>query len=407
MTRLAFAAGLLVCSVAACGSTDQDYPAPSTLDDVLDRPLDELSPAEGRLVCEAQVARTNPCQVAALESATEAECSDKLVSCDVSERWMPECGPVDLGAPGTCSITVAEYLQCIDDWNQAQTCATAQYALPAPASCKKVLAACVQFAGQFERAGPPQLCDETTVPDPPDTDDDIHGLDGCRPTPARFVVLGDGIGACVGTSEEHCTPNDLVTHLAALANDDVTLTVHAAPGATGADLVAQAAGVEDGPGHVLVYVATIETDFTAPELDVASWSAALNQVFAYFTNPTRFPDGATFLLNSHYSLYDRCPNPIGSGTGIPLEQEELLRSVNRQLFLDAAEQRSDTVAIDHYPDFLGHARNANIHGCHCQANNLHWLSYTDSTHPNSLGYKHMTAKWLVVFDQMYAQTCGS
>ena len=34
--------------------------------------------------------------------------------------------------------------------------------------------------------------------------------------------------------------------------------------------------------------------------------AAWSEVFAYFTETTRFPDGVTFLLNGQYSIFDEC-----------------------------------------------------------------------------------------------------
>jgi hypothetical protein len=402
-TAIVRSATLVAWSVlAACGSTNAD--PPPTLDDVIDRPLDTLSGTEGQLLCEAERARTDECQKLAMQVWTEASCSETLSSCKSANLPTPSCHAVDFGPPGTCSVTVGEYLTCIDAWNATQTCDNADALIPTPDSCKQVVGSCIRFADDFHRDGKPPKCQVPAAPLPPDTNDDIYGADGCRPLPKRFVVLGDSIAACFGENES-CTSSALVEHLNAALATDLVVESHAVSGAFTAELPAQAAQVQGGPGHVLVYTYMIGNDLATDNIDWGGWFSAWNQVFAYFTDTTRFPDGATFLLNTQYSPYDQCPNPPGPTDGISLEQEAFLQDVNRTLFLDVAQQRTDTVAIDHYPDFLGHGRNANIQGCHCQASNSHWLS--DGIHPNSLGYEHMTAKWIVAFDAMYGPSCGS
>jgi hypothetical protein len=68
-------------------------------------------------------------------------------------------------------------------------------------------------------------------------------------------------------------------------------------------------------------------------------------------------------------------------------------------FLDVAEARADTVAIDHYPDFLGHGMNANIKGCpYCGPDNTAWVDGT--YHPAEAGVEHVSDKWEVAFAQM-------
>src|SRR4030095_9900802 len=117
-------------------------------------------------------------------------------------------------------------------------------------------------------------------------------------------------------------------------------------------------------------------------------------------------DGATFLLNTQYSPYDECGDPPGPKTGVPLADEIWLQEVNRRLFLDVAEQRNDTVAVDHYPDWPPRGDNANILGCpHCGADNTSWMY--DRNHPNAIGHRHIADKWKVVLERMYASSCPS
>jgi hypothetical protein len=149
----------------------------------------------------------------------------------------------------------------------------------------------------------------------------------------------------------------------------------------------------------------IGNDLLQGSTDWAGWEAAWSDVFAYFTDTSSFPDGATFLLNTQYTPYDECADPPGRLVGVPPETERLLREVNQRLFLDVAESRSDAVAIDHYPDWLGHGKHADIAACpHCGEDNTSWQS--DGVHPNAIGNRHIADKWKVALERIYASTCG-
>jgi hypothetical protein len=96
---------------------------------------------------------------------------------------------------------------------------------------------------------------------------------------------------------------------------------------------------------------------TNPNSDLEPLRAKFEEVFAYFNDKSLFPGGATFLLNTQYGPHDQCDAPEAHAYGGPALVARLLE-INRIMFLDVAEARSNTVAIDHYPDFLGHADNA-------------------------------------------------
>ncbi|MBK7581149.1 MAG: SGNH/GDSL hydrolase family protein [Myxococcales bacterium] len=310
-----------------------------------------------------------------------------------------------MGPPGSCPILVSDYLECLDAWNDTQVCSNAGYLIETPAACLPLVKNCDRFRLSFYQDGEPPSCDPPSSSPPPDTNDDIYGLDACRPKPARLVVLGDSIAACLGVGPSECTPNQLVDHLKQTIAPGVVLESKAKSGAFTAELPVQAQAVAGGPGHVLVWVYAIGNDLATDKIDYLGWNKAWSEVFAYFTDTSRFPDGATFLLNTQYSPYDQCPDPPGPSRGVTDEQEQLLQDVNKALFIDVAKQRADSVAVDHYPDFLGHGRNADLRGCpHCGADNTHWLQ-GDGTHPGPAGFAHMTEKWKEVFAKMYGSGC--
>jgi hypothetical protein len=163
--------------------------------------------------------------------------------------------------------------------------------------------------------------------------------------------------------------------------------------------------VAGGSGHVYVWTYCIGNDLSGGNFDATSLKAGYEEMFDYFTDATRFPDGATFLLNTQYNPYDDCRVLGGAGATIPSTVDQRIVDVNRAVFLDVAEARSDTVAIDQLPDFLGHGENANFSGCpYCGADNTTWLGF--GPHPNVIGQSHIADKWIALFKSMLAGKCN-
>ena len=140
--------------------------------------------------------------------------------------------------------------------------------------------------------------------------------------------------------------------------------------------------------------------------DFDLWKKQLGAVLDYFTDASRFPDGATFLVNTQYSPSDQCPDPPPTFAADPLtlDEEQLLREVNQTLYVDLGVARPDVVTIDQYPDWLGHGSNANFRGCpYCSTDNKPWQY--DPVHPNQDGYRHIFEKWEIAVDRMYGASC--
>jgi hypothetical protein len=252
---------------------------------------------------------------------------------------------------------------------------------------------------------PPEPCDpDAGADEPPDTNDDIYGIDGCRPVPSRLIVLGDSV-ALSFQDDTLLTPRfrDLAPN--------VDVEGYAEAGSGILSLPLQARRAAPGPEHLFVFIWSIGNDFglagslEAPDADLTSYQAAFGELFGYFGDQARFPGGATFLLNTQYVPRDNCAAP-GAAPWRGPEAVQRLLDLNKLFFLDVAEARPDAAAIDHYPDFLGHAANANIKDCpHCGQNNAQW---TDpyGIHPNGAGQTHVAEKWAVAFAGMLGPACG-
>jgi hypothetical protein len=249
---------------------------------------------------------------------------------------------------------------------------------------------------------------------------DVYGIDVCRSTPRRLIVLGDSIAACSGLSgmaeSPDCFGMLIADHLRGQLAPDLVTENHAAAGARTASLLQQAVEVEPGPGHVWVLVYAIGNDLAGHAMEshgdvlafintgIPRWGAAWQTVFDYFGDVERFPDGVTYLLNTQYSPYDLCPDPGSGHSGISDFDEGVIRCVNRLLFREIAEARTDAVAVDQYPGWLGHGNNADVPTCpYYSAGAESWMA--DSVHPNVLGNRHLAESWFAAIDQMRTADC--
>jgi hypothetical protein len=247
--------------------------------------------------------------------------------------------------------------------------------------------------------------------------DDAYGGDACRPLPERLIVLGDSIASCAalpeGANSTNCVTQLIASHVRERFAPDLVLEDHSVAGARTADLPRQAMNVAAGEGHVWVFVYAIGNDLggaaTLPPEQlllfiasgVSSWRAAWQAVFDYFGDRGRFPGGVTYLLNTQYSPNDLCPDPGPGHAGISELHEGALRCVNRLLFLDVAEARTDAVAVDQYPDWLGHGNNFDVPSCPYYVPGAQsWMA--QAVHPNALGNRHLAENWFGAIDGMRA-----
>jgi hypothetical protein len=374
------------------------FPAPA-------RALSSLSAGESKLFCEEDARRSDPCILEGMQARDRASCTARVATCRAGLNTMQlgaSCdAPEDLSR---CSVTVQQYFDCLDAWSRVYVCDNAGFEIDTPAACEPVGACGLTDQGSqdFMQVGPPPPCDPGSPPRPPDDDDDIIGLDGCAPIPGKLVALGNSIADC--GDKPGCAPKQLAGYIREQYAPSLKYENHAANASDLEDLMRQAGMVEPGPGHVAVWLFAFPSEPTSLALD--TWKAQMNALMDYFTDPARFPDGATFMVNTQFNPSDECSLVGPAYTAAPLsaDQNQALRTINQQLFVELGVSREDTVTIDEYPDFLGHASHANMRGCpYCSTDNTSWVA--DSVHPNEAGYNHIFQKWRIAVDEMYGGKC--
>jgi lysophospholipase L1-like esterase len=234
---------------------------------------------------------------------------------------------------------------------------------------------------------------------------------GGRPVPTRYIVLGDSIVACLGVGDKNgadCGPRKLHEYLAAGPAPGVTYENAAISGAVTADVPArELPGLRTGPGHALVMIYVGGNDLrpylvgadvaaeaglakAVPELEVA-WK----QVFAFFADKAKFPDGATILMNNQYDPFDDC---TAAPYFISAKKHSLLRSYNDVLARLAHD--NGAVLTEQYTPYLGHGHHYAVKTCpHYQAGLTPFMN--DLIHPNVAGHDHLFQQWKQVVDGFY------
>jgi lysophospholipase L1-like esterase len=242
----------------------------------------------------------------------------------------------------------------------------------------------------------------------------------CGTTPTRYIVLGHSVAACYavgGTTSETCSLKSTETYLAgkfpglqyenyavngALIADVVNTQLPKVTGSTGNVFVNLFIGGNDLAAHLY------EPDATATQ----SWNnlqpAAtqnMNTILAYFEDKTKFPGGATILVNSQYNPFDECvtvTNPFATSV-----KQGILKQFNALLVTIAAGHKS-AVVVDQYGDVLGHGDNYNQATSNATppvacpyyiAGNASWMA--DLIHPNALGHVALAKQMTNAVDAVF------
>lgn len=241
---------------------------------------------------------------------------------------------------------------------------------------------------------------------------DAGAVGTCAPIPTRMVVLGDSIMACQGAGGKMaatCGPKALHTVLEGSVAPGLTYENNAVSGAVTAGVANMQLGtVAGGPGHVLVLIYIGGNDlaqyiFVTDQAAQSGYDAALpgiianwRTIFDYFADRTRFPDGATLIMNTQYDPFDDCTAPPYNLSAAKIA---LLHDFNLTL-QTIAEMSPSAHLTDQFTPFLGHGHHNAVASCpYYEAGKDNWMS--DLIHANNAGHANFVIEWRKITDAMY------
>jgi lysophospholipase L1-like esterase len=234
----------------------------------------------------------------------------------------------------------------------------------------------------------------------------------CPAVPKRVIVLGDSITNCTvigGPNSADCVSKQFFDHVKAKWAPDAQYVNVAVGGATTSGIAQQMAGITTGPGAVLVMIYIGGNDL-APYIfqsDSAAM-AAFNQImpgiksnwddiFAFFEDKAKFPDGATIVMNNQYNPFDDCTAPPYNLSAL---KSNLLHMFNAVLQDFANDHFEHTIIVDQYTSYLGHGHHYDVSTCpHYMAGATPYMK--DLIHANADGNKHLSDRLNAEVDALF------
>src|SRR5262249_7170016 len=150
--------------------------------------------------------------------------------------------------------------------------------------------------------------------DTPSGGGDGGGPHHCRPAPKRVIVVGDSIVACSvigGPQGAHCMSKQFSDYVIAHYGPGASHQNHAGGGAVLDDIAGQLAGVPatQGPSLVMIYIGGNDLSpfiFQSDSAATTAWTQTISpkvtqvysDTFATLADATKFPGGATLLMNT-------------------------------------------------------------------------------------------------------------
>lgn len=239
--------------------------------------------------------------------------------------------------------------------------------------------------------------------------------------PARYIVLGDAIPeALTGLDGPDDPANGFLMMREYIKSKykatDLTYENLAKAGTATKDVPAEQLDRVDTskPGHVLVNIHVggndlaafiLKSDKAAQDAFDGTMSQAeadWESMFAFFEDKSKFPDGATFIVNTQYNPFDDCTE-LHNLFRVSEVKIGLMKQFNERL-ANLAKARDNAIVADQYSVFLGHGHHYDNDKCpHFSAGNDYWLvGGTDLTHINKQGYAAMAKVFEGVADTLYA-----
>jgi lysophospholipase L1-like esterase len=245
----------------------------------------------------------------------------------------------------------------------------------------------------------------------PDANNEQPGL-RCPPKPTKVVVMGDSITDCTvigGQDSPDCVSKQFFDYVKANVAPDATYLNVAVGGAQTKGLAQQLQNVPPGPGHLLVMVYMGGNDL-APYIFQSDSAAEMayeqilpgivknwQDLFAYYLDTSKFPDGVTVIMNNQYNPFDDC---TASPYNLSQTKSNLLHMFNIVLGDIANEYFANAIIVDQYKPYLGHGHHYNVTSCPNYKPNMTPFM-KDLIHANAAGNKELADVLAAGVDRLY------
>lgn len=239
--------------------------------------------------------------------------------------------------------------------------------------------------------------------------------------PARYIVLGDAIPEALTGLDGPDDPDNSFLRMR-----DYIKSKYKAADLTYENLAKAGTATKDVPGeqidrvdtsksgHALVNIHVGGADLAAFILKsdkaaqdafdstVSQAEADWETVFDFFDDKSKFPDGATFIVNTQFNPFDDCTE-LHNLFRLSDVKIGLMKKFNERL-TNLAKGRDNAVVADNYSAFLGHGHHHGNDKCpHYESGSDYWMvGGSDLTHINKKGYDGMTKVFEGVADKLYA-----
>lgn len=248
------------------------------------------------------------------------------------------------------------------------------------------------FAGDGVDAAP---ADSAGNPDGSSADQ--PGPHACVAKPTRVVVLGDSITACSvvgGPQSADCASKKFADYVIATYGQSAVYQNLAVGGAKLADIAGQLANIQSAPGPALVMIYIGGNDlspfiFQSDAAAMQAWTGTISpmldsvyaNVFSTLADTSKFPAGATLLVNTQYNPFDDCTAPPYN---LSQAKTNVLHMFNEKVKGIANAKGEKAIWVNQHTPFLGHGHHYNVASCpHYMAGAVGWMQ--DTIHANPAG----------------------
>ncbi len=227
--------------------------------------------------------------------------------------------------------------------------------------------------------------------------DGSTGPHKCVPAPKRVIIVGDSIVACSvigGPDGPDCMSKQFSDYVIAHYGTGASYENHAVGGAVLDDIAGQLAGVPAtmGPSLVLIYIGGNDLSpyiFQSDSAAMTAWTGTISPkldsvygaTFATLADATKFPGGATLLMNTQYDPFDDCTAPPYNLSAAKIA---ILQMFNDKVTAIGNAAGDAAIVVDQHPMFLGHGHAYNVTTCpHYIPNATQYMQ--DVIHANAAG----------------------